>query len=153
MTLPTFNEYRLNMRAKESDKIRRMKLAEGQLMHPAFINRESTPASNIRQSSIEFIMLQLRQAFHEEHQADDQADLKKMAIILQHCAVAEMKLDDLLDLIGFKRHADTIKRYIVPLEKIGWLEKTIPDKPTSPKQKYRLSQKAIEIMKKAYIES
>jgi predicted transcriptional regulator len=47
---------------------------------------------------------------------------------------------------GLKKHRDTIKRYVDPLERIGWLIKTIPDKPTSPRQKYKLTEKGKDVL-------
>ena len=48
--------------------------------------------------------------------------------------------------IGITVHTKNVRRYIDPLEKAGLIEKTIPDKPSSPKQQYRLTEKGRKII-------
>ena len=99
-------------------------------------------------TTLQMLISSLKKALNASNQADDQAVLEKMVMLIQGCMGSEKKRDDLLDHVGLKRHADTIKRYIEPLERIGWLEKTIPEKPTSPRQKYRLGTLAMDALRK-----
>jgi hypothetical protein len=71
-----------------------------------------------------------------------------MALLIRACIASDKKRDDLLVHVGLKKHADTVKRYIEPLERIGWLEKTVPGKPTSPHQRYRLGKAAMDAVHK-----
>ncbi|MDA0838197.1 MAG: putative DNA binding domain-containing protein [Planctomycetota bacterium] len=60
------------------------------------------------------------------------------AQVLLFCreARASREIQDLLEL----KHRETfLKNYLRPLLKMGWIEMTIPDKPTSSKQKYRIT--------------
>lgn len=48
-------------------------------------------------------------------------------------------------LLGLK-HLKTFRtNYLQPLLDAGWLEMTVPDKPRSSKQKYRLTEKGREL--------
>lgn len=120
--------------------------------HPAFSNTASL-VEHPKDTSVSRILTELLcktlSAYYQandqaDDQANDQAVLEKMEKMLLYCVGSEKKRDDLLDFVGLKRHMDSIKRYIEPLERIGWLEKTIPEKPTSPLQKYRLGKVANE---------
>ena len=47
------------------------------------------------------------------------------------------------------KHWKTFRsNYLQPLLDDGWLEMTVPDKPTSSKQKYRLTVKGRELLSK-----
>jgi hypothetical protein len=59
----------------------------------------------------------------------------------------EMKSADIQNLLQLK-HRETFRdNYLVPALNEGILEMTIPEKPNSPKQMYRLTQKGIELQK------
>jgi len=45
------------------------------------------------------------------------------------------------ELLGLKHRETFLNNYLKPLLKSGWIEMTIPDKPTSSKQKYRITEK------------
>lgn len=47
---------------------------------------------------------------------------------------------ELMDILGLKHWKTFQSNYLQPLLDDGWLEMTIPDKPTSSKQKYRLTE-------------
>lgn len=49
------------------------------------------------------------------------------------------KRKDILDYIGIKNHSDNRIKYLDPLVNLGWIEMTIPEKPTHQDQKYRRS--------------
>jgi len=117
--------------------------------HPSFEKPETPVEEQETVKPAQMLTSILRKALMAGNQADDQALLEKMVMLIQGCIGSEKKRDDLLDLVGLKRHVDTIKRYIEPLEHIGWLEKTIPEKPTSPRQKYRLGTLALDALEKA----
>lgn len=57
--------------------------------------------------------------------------------------ISAMKLEDytlaeLMQLVGLNHRATFQKNYLNPAIEAGLIERTIPDKPKSPKQKYRL---------------
>ena len=56
--------------------------------------------------------------------------------IIQYCSVPR-STREILEHINYKYHPDAIAKMIKPLLSMGYLELTIPDKPNSPKQKYR----------------
>ncbi|MEQ8702835.1 MAG: hypothetical protein RIC19_02890 [Phaeodactylibacter sp.] len=43
-----------------------------------------------------------------------------------------------MEQLGFKNHFDNYKKYILPALENGWIEMTVPDKPRSRNQKYRI---------------
>lgn len=48
---------------------------------------------------------------------------------------------EIQEVLGLRHRETFLDNYLTPLLAGGWLERTIPDKPTSPNQKYRLTQK------------
>jgi len=57
----------------------------------------------------------------------------------------ELKRSEIQERLGL-RHEDYFRNnYLLPALKIGVLEMTIPDKPKSSKQKYRLTDKGEEL--------
>lgn len=56
--------------------------------------------------------------------------------IIQYCSVPR-SAREILEHINYKYHPDAIAKMIKPLLSMGYLEFTIPDRPNSPKQKYR----------------
>ena len=60
--------------------------------------------------------------------------------IIQFCSVPR-SAREILEQINYKYHSEAIAKMIKPLLSMGYLELTIPDKPKSPKQKYRKKQK------------
>jgi len=59
----------------------------------------------------------------------------------------EMKSADIQNLLQLKHRENFRDNYLIPALNEGILEMTIPDKPNSSKQKYRLTQKSIEMKK------
>ena len=60
--------------------------------------------------------------------------------IIQYCSIPR-SAREILTHIGYKYHSDIVAKIIRPLVNMGYLEYTIPDKPNSPKQKYRKKKK------------
>ena len=56
--------------------------------------------------------------------------------VIQYCSVPR-SAREILEHINYKYHPDAIAKMLKPLLSMGYLELTIPDKPNSPKQKYR----------------
>ena len=56
--------------------------------------------------------------------------------------------EELIEIVGVSDREHFRKTYLEPLQKTGWIEKTIPDKPTSRLQKYRLTAKGKEVLVK-----
>ncbi len=50
----------------------------------------------------------------------------------------EYTLAELMQLLGLTHRATFQKNYLNPAIELGLIERTIPEKPKSPKQKYRL---------------
>ncbi|WP_026471592.1 Fic family protein [Alkanindiges illinoisensis] len=51
---------------------------------------------------------------------------------------AEYSTKELMNLIGLSHRPTFMQNYLQPALEAGWIERTNPDKPNSPKQKYRL---------------
>ena len=60
------------------------------------------------------------------------------AQVAWHCRVPRMA-KEIMDCLGLKHWKTFRTNYLQPLLDAGWLEMTLPDKPTSSKQKYRLT--------------
>lgn len=50
-----------------------------------------------------------------------------------------MSTGELLSAVGLKKHTTNRQRHIDPLLRLGWLELTLPENPTHPGQRYRLT--------------
>ena len=46
---------------------------------------------------------------------------------------------EILEHIGLSNHSRNREKYLDPLVKLGWIEMTIPEKPTHKDQKYKRS--------------
>ncbi|MCG2708350.1 MAG: DUF4062 domain-containing protein [Candidatus Omnitrophica bacterium] len=68
--------------------------------------------------------------------------------LLSACKKTEQTGNDLVKIAGYKARTGNFKRGLQELLDHGLLEMTIPDKPTSTKQKYRLTKKGAEYLKK-----
>ncbi len=73
------------------------------------------------------------------NQAVDDESLLGMERILQLLAQGEAKKEPLLEAVPVSNQTKNVRRYLDPLEATGLIEKTLPEKPTSPKQQYRLT--------------
>jgi len=59
----------------------------------------------------------------------------------------EMSRTDMMAILNLKDKKSFVERYINPAIEQGLIELTIPDKPTSSKQKYRLTKKAKDLLR------
>ena len=64
-----------------------------------------------------------------------------MVAMLEKCATEVSTRGELLQATGFSKRSGGIQRQLKSLLEMNLLELTIPDKPTSPLQKYRLTEK------------
>ena len=82
-------------------------------------------------------------------QANDQAgnlavqiiesDLNDKVLSILKVLEEPKKRVEILEHIGLRNHSDNREKYLDPLVNLGWIEMTIPDKPTHKDQKYKLT--------------
>ena len=85
---------------------------------------------------------------HDEAQDKAQVILTPIEIkLLQACTATPRNSQDLLEVAGYSSRAGNFKRSIEKLLQNGFLEMTIPDKPTSRHQKYRLTTEGLALLK------
>lgn len=66
--------------------------------------------------------------------------------VLRACESVPLKSREIQEIVGIK-HRETFQRnYLDHLMEAGWLEMTVPDKPTSRLQKYRLTAKGQQLI-------
>ena len=70
--------------------------------------------------------------------------VEKLIRVLQE----EMSRGEIMDALGLKDRMHFVKHYLQPALDDGLLEMTIPDKPRSSKQRYRLTVKGKELLEK-----
>lgn len=58
----------------------------------------------------------------------------------------EMKRSEIQERLGLKHEEHFRESYLLPALELGVIEMTIPDKPTSRLQKYRLTKKGLQLM-------
>jgi ATP-dependent DNA helicase RecG len=71
---------------------------------------------------------------------------EKMATLLMMVRNRALGRRELLREVGLTNHTENARSYIAPLEAAGLIEKTLPDKPTSPKQRYKITTKGIKFL-------
>ena len=86
----------------------------------------------------------------DQDQADDETQVTpqvtpQVARILE-LAITEQSLSELQTAAALKDRVHFLKTYLKPFLLAGWLERTIPDKPRSSKQKYRLTAKGRAVL-------
>ncbi len=70
-----------------------------------------------------------------------------MIAILEECvATGVVTQGELLKVTGFSKRTGGFQRQLEGLLKMELLEMTIPDKPTSPSQKYRITEKGKAVL-------
>ncbi|WP_151831010.1 Fic family protein [Acinetobacter ursingii] len=81
---------------------------------------------------------------HDTAQADDydlQMQSDQAHRLISMMGQKDYSLTELMQLVGLNHRATFQKNYLNPAIEAGWVERTIPDKPKSPKQKYRKVQR------------
>lgn len=66
--------------------------------------------------------------------------------LLQRAAQAPRSRVELLSALGITSHPANVKRHIAPLLQAGWLEKTQPDSPRSPTQRYQITDTGRQVL-------
>ena len=67
------------------------------------------------------------------------------AQVVWHCRRPRFA-NEIMEFLGLKHRKTFRVNYLQPLLGAGWLEMTIPDKPTSSKQKYRVTNKGRQLL-------
>ncbi len=78
---------------------------------------------------------------HKLEQRAEQVTAQAIAQVIVFCEEPRAARE-IMSVLGLKHWKTFQSNYLKPLLKSGWLEATIPDKPTSPNQKYRISDKS-----------
>lgn len=89
-------------------------------------------------------MLQaLHDAIHEEGKTDRVTDqvADQVSALLNALEQSELGSSELMRRLGLAHHPTFRSNYLNPALKGGWIERTQPDSPRSPTQRYRLSTK------------
>ncbi|MFV7235315.1 Fic family protein [Flavobacterium sp. ZB4R12] len=60
-------------------------------------------------------------------------------IAILSLTAAPMALDDIMTAVGYANKKTFRDNYLKPLEQLQWIEKTNPQNPTAPDQKYSLT--------------
>lgn len=80
------------------------------------------------------------------HSAISKGKIKNLLRVLEFCHAAQ-KRKDILRLLGLTNRFKNYESHIIPLIDTELLERTIPDKHTSPNQKYRTTDKGKQFLK------
>ena len=75
------------------------------------------------------------------HQSCHQSASFLLHVLVLKFLETEANVSTLLSKLGSSNRIDLVRRYLRPLLSVGLIERTIPDKPTSRFQKYRLTAK------------
>lgn len=81
----------------------------------------------------------------DEAHATPQATPQVQAVLRESEKVASAA--QLQKAVWLKDRVHFLKNYLEPLLQAEWIERTIPDSPRSPKQKYRLTEKGRKVLK------
>jgi predicted transcriptional regulator len=110
------------------------------LIHPAFTqsddNQQFVPENDGMIAQLGSLVSSL-----VSNLVSSQAVYKEFARILLFLGDGSHKREDILKHIGLSNQTYNYRNYIEPLEKANLIEKSLPDKPQSPRQKYLLTAK------------
>lgn len=93
---------------------------------------------------VEFMLQALLDAIREAVAVTDQVDdqvTDQVIRIIQALSKGEMGSANLMDMLGLSHRPTFRKNYLAPALNEGWVERTQPDSPRSPTQRYRLTNK------------
>ena len=107
-------------------------------IHPAFADMVENPIANPSDDSITSQLGTLVSSL-VSNLVSSESIYQDFAKILLFIGNGAFKRDNILRHIGLTNQTYNYQNYIEPLEKAGLIEKTLPDKPQSPKQRYILS--------------
>lgn len=86
---------------------------------------------------------------HEAHDGAHEPMSHIEQTILENCYESPQTTPGLLNSLGYKSRTGNFKRAVSHLLEMGFLEMTVPAKPRSKKQKYRLTEKGRKFLDKA----
>ncbi|ACH40238.1 MAG: hypothetical protein ACD_55C00168G0002 [uncultured bacterium] len=89
---------------------------------------------------VEFMLGMVQQAIAESQTPQVTAQVTPQIARLLEVLVGEMSRDSIQNALGLKHRESFRQLYLVPALADGWIEMTIPDKPNSRLQKYRLTE-------------
>ncbi len=90
---------------------------------------------------IEFMLSALRDAIHEAVTTDQAGDqvTDQVASLIEAIGTGELGSNDLMKAMGLSHRPTFRENYLNPALEGGWIERTQPDSPRSPTQRYRLT--------------
>ncbi len=99
-------------------------------------------ADNLAEATpfVEFILQALLDTIRGAVFTDQVSD--QVARLIQALAAGEMGSSTLMNALGLSHRPTFRKNYLTPALEGGWIERTQPDSPRSPTQRYRLTDKA-----------
>lgn len=66
--------------------------------------------------------------------------------VVEMCSVSPKSTRELLESLGYEKRTGNFRKSVSRLLDMGYIEMTIPDKPQSKKQKYRVTEKGAKIL-------
>jgi len=127
---------------KEQLKAPSFSLEEGfkvTLWRPSAVNIENTTVHDTDQDTVQDT---IHDTVHDFKTIDDLTH-RLVLIVIQ-----EMSRSEMMQVLELRNRAHFASNYLEPALSVGYIEMTIPDAPTSKKQKYRLTPKGVELQQK-----
>ena len=81
---------------------------------------------------------------HVRDQVRDQVD-PKVRMVLSFCKEPRFR-KEILEFIGLSNKSVNFKNHVYPIIALNWMDMTIPEKPTSSKQKYTLTERGRKLI-------
>ena len=112
----------------------------------AFAEREATPNSRNHKSAVQVSRTcrpykSTVQVSHTSHAVNVATAESRVGLVLSLLAKGELSLRELMQAVGLRNRPNFYSLYILPAFEMGCVEYTIPDRPKSRLQKYRLTDK------------